>query len=250
MTKFAQVGDFCPDETCPDYGKRQSDQQHNITKYGKTKAGRQRYKWQTCGATFTETKGTIFYRRRTPEDEIIDTLALIAEGNRISSLVRAKGHTVSDGWGGIDDAMVEVYGKVPAYKGRGRRPTRKRPQPGWQYVQMVKQREQMRIVGIKVQVVFGDPMETLALLGQSTSYIERTHRSAEITRKPDHASLQWSSDWQDLGFQQGCTDVPSLCSLGGSGPESGPLAQDVAYLRSSATPNAGGSNVRLQWHWD
>jgi len=92
MTKFAQVGDFCPNETCTDYGKRQSDQQHNIVKYGKTKAGRQRYKCNTCDATFTETKGTIFYRRRTPEDEIIDTLALIAEGNRISSLVRAKGH--------------------------------------------------------------------------------------------------------------------------------------------------------------
>ena len=92
MTKFAQVGDFCPDETCADYGKRQSDEQHNIVRYGKTKAGRQRYKCNTCSATFTETKGTIFYRRRTPEDEIIETLALVAEGNRISSLVRAKGH--------------------------------------------------------------------------------------------------------------------------------------------------------------
>jgi transposase-like protein len=92
MTKFAQVGDFCPDETCPDYGKRQSDQQHNIIKYGKTKAARQRYKCNTCDATFTETKGTIFYRRHTPEDEIIDTLALIAEGNRVSSLARTKGH--------------------------------------------------------------------------------------------------------------------------------------------------------------
>jgi len=53
---------------------------------------RQRHRCQTCGATFTETKCTIFYRRRTSEDEIIDTLALIAEGNRISSLVRARGH--------------------------------------------------------------------------------------------------------------------------------------------------------------
>jgi len=54
--------------------------------------GRQRYKCKTCDGTFAETKGTIFYRRRTPEDEIIDTLALIAEGNRISSLARTKGH--------------------------------------------------------------------------------------------------------------------------------------------------------------
>ena len=92
MTKFAQVGDFCPDESCPDYGKRQDDHQHNIIKYGKTKAGRQRYKCKTCNGTFTETKGTIFYRRRASEDEIIETLALIAEGSRISSLVRTKGH--------------------------------------------------------------------------------------------------------------------------------------------------------------
>ena len=92
MTELAQVGDFCPNKVCPDYGKLQSDRQGKIIKFGKTKAGRQRYKCKTCGETFTETKGTFFYRRRTPEDEIIDTLAHIAEGNRISSLVRTKGH--------------------------------------------------------------------------------------------------------------------------------------------------------------
>jgi transposase-like protein len=114
MTKFAQVGDFCPDETCPDYGKRQGDQQHNIIKYGKTKIGRQRYKCKTCDGTFTETKGTIFYRRRTSEDEISDTLALIAEGTRISSLVRTTGHkedTIIDwirGAGQHAEAVEEV----------------------------------------------------------------------------------------------------------------------------------------------
>jgi transposase-like protein len=92
MTELAQVGDFCPNEVCPDYGKLQSDRQFNVIKLGRTKAGRQRYKCKTCGKTFTETKGTLFYRRRTPDDEIIDTLAHIAEGNRISSLARTKGH--------------------------------------------------------------------------------------------------------------------------------------------------------------
>lgn len=92
MSKFAKAGDFCPKEICPDYGKSQGKKQHNIIKFGRTKAGRQRYKCHSCQGTFTETKGTIFYRRRTPEDEIIDTLALVAEGNRISSLSRAKGH--------------------------------------------------------------------------------------------------------------------------------------------------------------
>ena len=92
MRKLAQVGDFCPNEVCPDYGKLQSDRQFNVIKLGRTKAGRQRYKCKTCGKTFTETKGTLFYRRRTPDDEIIDTLAHIAEGNRFSSLARTKGH--------------------------------------------------------------------------------------------------------------------------------------------------------------
>lgn len=92
MPKFPRVGDFCPNKACADYGKRQSKRRKNIVKCGKTKAGRQRYQCKTCAGTFTETKGTIFYRRRTPEDEIVETLALIAEGSRISSLTRVKGY--------------------------------------------------------------------------------------------------------------------------------------------------------------
>lgn len=91
MEKFAKSGDFCPNEACPDYGKLQSGQQHNINKIGTTKKGVQRYQCRTCKRTFTETKGTIFYRRRTPEHEILETLALLAEGSRISSLSRVKG---------------------------------------------------------------------------------------------------------------------------------------------------------------
>jgi transposase-like protein len=91
MEKFAKPGDFCPNEACPEYGKQQSGQQHNLEKYGKTRKGVQRYRCQTCGKTFTETTGTIFFRKRTPEHEILETLTLLAEGSRISSLSRAKG---------------------------------------------------------------------------------------------------------------------------------------------------------------
>jgi hypothetical protein len=96
MPEFAQVGDYCPNEVCADYGKRQNERQNNVVKFGKTKAGRQRYQCKICGNTFTETKGTLFYRRRTPEAEIIETLALLAEGSRISSLTRVKGHKVCE----------------------------------------------------------------------------------------------------------------------------------------------------------
>lgn len=118
--------------------------------------------------------------------------------------------TVSDGWGGIDDAMVEVYGVVPEYKGIGRPPTLKRPQPGWQYLQVVKQREKGHVVGVKLRVIYGDEEEVLALLGKSTAYIERTHLTmrlfnGRLTRKTlaFSKSLEMyraSAAWEDLVY--------------------------------------------------
>ncbi len=118
--------------------------------------------------------------------------------------------TISDGWGGIDDAMIKVYGVVPEYKGVGRPPTRKRPQPGWKYLQMVKQRENGRVVGIKLRVIYGDKTQLLALLGESTAYVERTHLTmrlfnGRLTRKTLAFSkllhmYRASAAWQDLVY--------------------------------------------------
>jgi len=83
--------------------------------------------------------------------------------------------TGSDGWGGIREAMVEVYGRVPEYSGVGRPPTKKRPQDGWQYLQVVKQRENGRVVGTRLRVIYGDKKEVLQLLPNNTVYVERTH---------------------------------------------------------------------------
>jgi hypothetical protein len=118
--------------------------------------------------------------------------------------------TISDGWGGIDDAMVEVYGVVPEYEGVGRPPTLKRPQPGWQYLQAVKQRENGRVVGVSLRVIFGDEDEVLALLGKSTAYVERTHLTmrlfnSRLTRKTLGFSKELemyraSAAWEDLVY--------------------------------------------------
>lgn len=84
--------------------------------------------------------------------------------------------TVSDGWGGVDEAMIEVYGVIPAYRGRGRPPTRKQAGQGWQYLQVIKQRNaQGRVTGTRLRVIFGTRKEVLAHLGKSTAYVERTH---------------------------------------------------------------------------
>jgi transposase-like protein len=51
----------------------------------------QHYQCKTCGKTFTETTGTIFFRQHPQEHEILEVLALLAEGNRIGTLTRVKG---------------------------------------------------------------------------------------------------------------------------------------------------------------
>lgn len=83
MPDLAQVGEFCPNPDCTDAPA--------IVKFGTTAAGRQRYRCNHCQKTFSENTGTLFYNKHTPPEEIVETLALIAEGSRISSLARVKG---------------------------------------------------------------------------------------------------------------------------------------------------------------
>ncbi len=87
MAESAEVGEFSPYPACSGHEK-----DGNIIRFGHTGGGRQRYKCRRCGKTFTETLGTIFCRRRTDDREILECLAMIAEGSRISSVSRVKGH--------------------------------------------------------------------------------------------------------------------------------------------------------------
>ena len=88
MTQLASVGDFCPNPECDNYGDVEANV---IIRYGKTRDGRQRYQCKSCKKTFNERKGTMFYNRKTDEKDILECLALLAEGVRISSIHRAKG---------------------------------------------------------------------------------------------------------------------------------------------------------------
>lgn len=88
MAELASVGDFCPNPACEAYGDVEAK---TIIHYGKTKDGRQRFECKSCKKTFNERKGTMFYNRKTDEIDILECLAWLAEGTRISSLSRAKG---------------------------------------------------------------------------------------------------------------------------------------------------------------
>lgn len=87
---------------------------------------------------------------------------------------------LSDGWGGHREALVEVYGQAPEYKGRGRPPTRKQPIEGWHYAQMVKQRDnQGNLMGVEMRVIYGDNT-TLSRTGTRTTCVERTHLTSRL----------------------------------------------------------------------
>ena len=88
MSTLAQVGDFCPNQDCPDYGKTDPN---SIIKFGKTRQNKQRFRCKNCGQSFNENHGTIFYRKRKAEKDLLEVLALLAEGSRISSISRTKG---------------------------------------------------------------------------------------------------------------------------------------------------------------
>jgi hypothetical protein len=133
--------------------------------------------------------------------------------------LKSRGHpyspppVVCDGWGGYDEAMVEVWGEVPEYRGRGRPPSRKRPQEGWQHLKVVKQREKGRVIGVEAKVVYGDEREVLKLLGRSISYVERTnltsrHMNGRLVRKTlgyskEVQMLRASSIWEDAVYNLG-----------------------------------------------
>jgi len=110
-----------------------------------------------------------------------------AASRTVFETLKKRGHpqapppTMSDGWGGIDEAMIDVYGQVPEYAGIGRPPTRKLPQPDWQYLQFIKHRDAHgRLIDTELRVVFGEPQTVFALFGKSTAYIERTHLTMRL----------------------------------------------------------------------
>lgn len=125
---------------------------------------------------------------------------------------RVKGEPAlsSDQLPGYEEAVVEVFGAVPPYRGRGRPPTKKGPTSRLHYAQVVKHRERGRVVAVSERIVFGEEEKTRAALGGrvSTSGVERTHLTSRqsngrLVRKTLSFSKQremlgWACAWEDL----------------------------------------------------
>jgi len=113
----------------------------------------------------------------------------------------------SDGNDSYPEAMLETWGKLPEYSGRGRPPTRKQPLSAWKCLQVIKHRSSGRLIGITYKVVYGDPKEVPDLMGLNTSYVERTNLTSRqmngrMVRKTlsfskQEEMLEASCAWED-----------------------------------------------------
>jgi hypothetical protein len=130
--------------------------------------------------------------------------------------LQARGHPdappalATDGKGGYREALVQMWGHVPDYGGRGRPPTRPQPQPGWHYLQVIKRRSGHRLTGVTIKVVYGDPEEVCAHVGAHTAYVERTNLTSRqmngrLVRKTlsfskNLAMLEAACAWEDAVY--------------------------------------------------
>ena len=137
----------------------------------------------------------------------------------MSQLKDRRGHPdappgmASDGKGGYREALLQTWGEVPEYRGVGRPPTLKRPQPEWQYLQVVKSRSGSRLTEVSIKVVYGNPDEVINSVGAHTAYVERTNLSSRqmngrLVRKTLSYSkqleaLEASCAWEDWVYNLG-----------------------------------------------
>lgn len=76
----------CPHPDCPNSGSSA-----RVIKAGKDKRGRQRFRCKGCGHYFSATKGTLFYRLRNSQKDLLEALAMLAERNSLAAVARIKG---------------------------------------------------------------------------------------------------------------------------------------------------------------
>lgn len=83
---------------------------------------------------------------------------------------------VTDGGSGCADAMVQVWGEIPEYKGVGPYPKHKCALSGWQHLRIVKRKDSKgQVIGLDLRVVFGQEDLIKELLAQGITHVERTH---------------------------------------------------------------------------
>ncbi len=99
---------------------------------------------------------------------------------------------VSDGWGGHQDALLEVFGKHTAH--------RRLAGQNWHYLQVVKiHNDYQRVIGLKPRLVWGKTLQAKQPLAPNVAYVERTHLTSRLmSARLQRKSLRFSKRLQPL----------------------------------------------------
>jgi transposase-like protein len=100
---------FCPNEACRDKGRRGAG---NIRVHSQRE---QRYRCTTCKATFTATRGTPYFRLRTPVELVTVVLTLLCHGCPLQAIVAAYGldeRTVATWWERAGQHCQRLHGHL------------------------------------------------------------------------------------------------------------------------------------------
>ncbi len=89
---------YCPNPDCALFGQVETRQLERHAYCGRQRTVH--YLCRACGKTFSETKGTFFYRLRTPRATVLQALAMVAEQGGI----RATGRVV-----GVDKDTIQRW---------------------------------------------------------------------------------------------------------------------------------------------
>jgi hypothetical protein len=105
----------------------------------------------------------------------------------------------TDGKGAYREALLETWGTIPEYGGKGRPPTARQPGKDWQYLQVIKKREGSKLVSVTTKVISGDPQEVKDVLGEHTAYVERTNlTSRQMNGRLVRKTLSFSKELRFL----------------------------------------------------
>lgn len=105
-------GLYCPNPDCSIFGQEEGRQLERHAYYGQNRTTL--YLCRVCGKTFSETKGTFFYRLRTPREKVLNALAMVAEQGGIRATGRATGFDKDTIQSWVDKAGRHVK-EVSAY---------------------------------------------------------------------------------------------------------------------------------------
>lgn len=105
----------------------------------------------------------------------------------------------TDGNGAYREALLETWGKIPEYSGRGRPPTALQPGENWHYLQIIKEKRGSKLAGVRVKVIYGNPEDVKAFLGEHTAYVERTNlTSRQMNGRLVRRTLSFSKELRML----------------------------------------------------